>query len=384
MATAPSGEKSKSIIVIKRIKKGGHGGHSAAWKIAYADFVTAMMAFFLLMWLLGSTTKGDLKGIADYFNSPMQVAMSGGDGSGDATSVIKGGGTDLTRSAGQVKRGANTSRKRTPYSEQEEKKKSEREDMRRLKSRIDEAIQMNLKLSEVRDQIRVEITPDGLRIQIIDDFKRPMFALGSAAVMPYMRDVLHEIGKVLNGVDNHIALTGHTDSAQYVGGVRGYSNWELSSDRANASRRELIVGGMQGEKVVRVVGLADSALLDKEEPKSPLNRRISIIVLNKSAGERMAQAGGEIEVGNSQALSESLNGPTPDAEATAPAEPEISAAETPNTPAQANAANAAPTAVIAPAQAPDHASNHRSSNARADDARALPTSPTHEPNAPMP
>lgn len=307
MATTPSGEKSKSIIVIKRIKKGGHGGHSAAWKIAYADFVTAMMAFFLLMWLLGSTTKGDLKGIADYFNSPLQVAMSGGDGSGDATSVITGGGADLTKSVGQVKQGANKTRKRTPSKEElEELKKAERENMRKLKERIDEAIQSNIKLADFRDQIRVEITPDGLRIQIIDDFKRPMFALGGAKVQPYMQEILHEIGKVLNDVDNKVALTGHTDSAQYAGGERGYSNWELSADRANASRRELISGGMRGEKVVRVVGLADSSLLDKEDPKNPMNRRISIIVLNKIAEERLAQAGGEIETGTSEDLRESL------------------------------------------------------------------------------
>lgn len=306
MPAAPSGEKSKSTIVIKRIKKGGHGGHSAAWKIAYADFVTAMMAFFLLMWLLGSTTKGDLKGISDYFNSPLQVAMSGGDGSGDATSVITGGGTDLTQSAGQVKRGANTTRKRTPEKDLQDQKVAEREAMRRLKSRMEAVIAISPRLSEFRDQIRIEITPDGLRIQIIDDFKRPMFALGSAQVQPYMREILHEIGQVLNEVDNKLALTGHTDSAQYAAGERSYSNWELSADRANASRRELIAGGMQAEKVVRVVGLADSSLLDKEDTKNPMNRRISIIVLNKLAEERMAQAGGEIEAGSSESLTESL------------------------------------------------------------------------------
>src|ERR1700756_433797 len=102
MATTPS-EKAKSTIVIKRIKKGGHGAHSAAWKIAYADFVTAMMAFFLLMWLLGSTTKGDLNGISEYFKTPLKVALQGGSGSGDSSSVIPGGGKDLTRRDGQVK-----------------------------------------------------------------------------------------------------------------------------------------------------------------------------------------------------------------------------------------------------------------------------------------
>ena len=315
---ANQGEKAKSTIVIKRIKKGGHGGHSAAWKIAYADFVTAMMAFFLLMWLLGSTTKGDLKGIADYFQSPLQVAMSGGSGSGDATTVITGGGEDLTKSVGQVKRGDNDTRKKTPHELRKELEKAERESMQRLKARLDAAILASPRLSEFRHQIRIEITPDGLRIQIVDDFNRPMFALGGATVQPYMREILHEIGRVLNEVDNKIALSGHTDSAQYAGGERFYSNWELSADRANASRRELITGGMDGAKVVRVVGLADSALLHKDDPRSALNRRISIIVLNKIAEERLAKAGGEIEAGTAEEVRESLpaDGSSP---ATAPA-----------------------------------------------------------------
>jgi len=307
MAT-PSSEKAKSTIVIKRIKKSGHAAHGAAWKIAYADFVTAMMAFFLLMWLLGSTTKGDLKGIAQYFQSPLQVAMSGGSGSGDATSIIPGGGEDLTRVVGQRKRGEREDRRKSgDRKQQQERRRAEQlARMEELKARIDGAILANATLSEFRNQIRVEITPDGLRIQIVDDFRRPMFDLGGATVKSYMRDILHEIGKILNEVDNRIALTGHTDSAPYSGGQRWYSNWELSADRANASRRELIAGGMNPQKIARVVGLADSSLLDKEDPRNPLNRRISIIVLNKIAEERLQRARGEIEAGDPEAVSESL------------------------------------------------------------------------------
>jgi chemotaxis protein MotB len=133
-----------------------------------------------------------------------------------------------------------------------------------------------------------------------------MFLLGGAQVQPYMRDLLQEIGKVLNEVDNKVALSGHTDAAPYVGGERGYSNWELSADRANASRRELIAGGMTGDKVVRVVGLADSSLANKDNPRDPLNRRISIIVMNKIAEEKMNQAGGEIEAGSADEVERSL------------------------------------------------------------------------------
>lgn len=336
MATA-TGEKTKSTIVIKRIKKGGHGGHSAAWKIAYADFVTAMMAFFLLMWLLGSTTQGDLKGIAEYFQSPLKIALMGGSGAGDATTVIQGGGPNLTASVGQVKNGDNDSKRRSPHQLRQELEKIEKERMVKLKQRIDAAILANAKLAEFRHQIRVEITPDGLRIQIVDDFNRPMFELGSSRVQPYMREILHEIGKVLNEVDNKVALSGHTDGAPYAGGERFYSNWELSSDRANASRRELIAGGMDPSKIVRVVGLADSSLLVKDEPRSPLNRRISIIVLNKLAEDRLHRAGGELEAGTAEDVKDALppepeNDPMPSA--AAPAAPLAAGAVT--APAAAN------------------------------------------------
>ena len=306
MAT-PTSEKAKSTIVIKRIKKYGHGAHGAAWKIAYADFVTAMMAFFLLMWLLGSTTKGDLKGIAQYFQSPLQVAMSGGSGSGDAVSIIQGGGEDLTRVVGQRKQGEREDRRKSADRQLQAKRRAEElARMQELKARVDGAILANATLSEFRNQIRVEITPDGLRIQIVDDFGRPMFDLGRATVKSYMRDILHEIGKILNQVDNRLALTGHTDSTPYSGGERWYSNWELSADRANASRRELIAGGMDPQKIARVVGLADSSLIDKDDPRDPLNRRISIIVLNRIAEERLQRARGEIEAGDPEEVSESL------------------------------------------------------------------------------
>ncbi len=321
---ANTGEKAKSTIVIKRIKKGAHGHHGGAWKIAYADFVTAMMAFFLLMWLLGSTTKGDLKGISDFFASPLQVAMMGGSGAGDANSVIQGGGTSLTEQTGQIKRGSNEEEDRKKRRRQ--RAREERAHMEDLKSKLDAALLANPKLAELRNQIRVQITPDGLRIQIVDDFNRPMFALGGAQVQPYMRDLLQEIGKVLNEVDNKVALSGHTDAALYARGDRGYSNWELSADRANASRRELIAGGMEPAKIVRVVGLADSALLVKDDPKNPLNRRISIIVMNKLAEEKMNQANGEIEAGSAEDVLESTLPPQTEPKAAATTESAVATA----------------------------------------------------------
>ncbi len=276
-------------IVIRRIKKKGHGAHAAAWKIAYADFVTAMMAFFLLMWLLGSTTKGDLQGIADYFRTPLKVALYGGSGSGDSSSVIQGGGKDLTRTSGQQQKSDNPADKRV-INLQAAQAELERQELMRLtalKARIEAAIEANPTLRAFRKQLRVDLTADGLRIQLIDDQNRPMFDSGSAQLKDYTRDIIREIAKVLNGVPNRISLSGHTDAAPYASGERAYSNWELSADRANASRRELILGGIDENKIIRVVGLGQAVMLDKADPLNPSNRRISIVVLNQQAEKRI-------------------------------------------------------------------------------------------------
>ena len=286
-------------IIVKRIKKHGGGHHGGAWKIAYADFVTAMMAFFLLMWLLGSTSKGDLKGISDYFKTPLKVAMQGGSGSGDSSSVIPGGGKDLTRKDGQVKAGGDESIKKT-FNLTAVRAALEAEDARRLQSlkeKIEQQIESNPVLVKYKNQLLLDITTEGLRIQIVDEQNRPMFALANANLQPYTKEILHEIGFVLNDVPNRIGLSGHTDSTPYMSET-GYSNWELSADRANASRRELIVGGMADAKVLRVVGLASAANLDKADPFNPVNRRISILVMNKRTEESVIRDGGrQIEVG---------------------------------------------------------------------------------------
>lgn len=286
-------DDSQRPIVIKKIKKGGHGAHGGAWKIAYADFVTAMMAFFLLMWLLGSTAKGDLEGIAEYFKTPLKVAMQGGSGSGDASSVIKGGGTDISRKAGQVKKGApEPVKKKTINLEaaKAELKKQEAVKLEALKERLEKTIDSNPLLKQFKKQLMLDITKEGLRIQIVDEQNRPMFDSGGAHLKPYTQVILREIGKVLNEVDNRISLSGHTDAVAYTGGEKGYSNWELSADRANASRRELVAGGMAEGKMLRVVGLSSAVPFDIEHPDSPINRRISIIVMNREAEEAVTKA----------------------------------------------------------------------------------------------
>src|SRR5690606_24461692 len=250
--------KAPAQPIIKRVKKPRRGHHGGSWKIAYADFVTAMMAFFLLMWLIGSTTKGDLEGIAEYFRTPLKVALQGGSGTGDSSIVIPGGGEDLRQSTGQVHRvdtqmpseliNLNAARAALAL--------RERKQLEDLKERVEQAIERNARLYPFRNQIRLELTAEGLQITVVDEQSRAMFDTGSAQLKDYTRDIMRTIGGVLNDVENAISIAGHTDAAPYALGERGYSNWELSADRANASRRELIAGGMDESKVLRVVGLA--------------------------------------------------------------------------------------------------------------------------------
>lgn len=291
-------DESQRPIIIKRVKKSAHGHHGGAWKLAYADFVTAMMAFFLLMWLLGSTTKADLQGIAEYFKTPLKVTLFGGTGSGESSSIIKGGGTDLQRTSGEQKRGDNNIGLRVSDLKQAEQElaKREKKALRELKTKVEAAIQANPTLSQFRNQLLIDITTEGLRIQIVDEQNRPMFAIGSAQLQPYTRAIVHEIGLLLNDVPNRISLSGHTDATPYSGGETGYSNWELSADRGNAVRRELLAGGMQEGRITRVVGLASSVLLDPNDPYNPVNRRVSIIVMNKKAEDAAAHDGGTIEI----------------------------------------------------------------------------------------
>ena len=290
-------------IVIKRIKKVVGGAHGGAWKLAYADFVTAMMAFFMLMWLLGSTATGDLKGIADYFLNPLKLSMSGGTGAGDATSVLKGGGKDMTSSSGQVKEGeVQAKKKSTPIREskaeelRKEFEQREKATLGELKQNIEKLIENNSMLRQFKNQLLIDVTPEGLRIQIIDEKNRPMFDTSSAELKPYTKVILREIGRALNAVPNKVSFSGHTDAAQFGGGEKGFSNWELSANRANASRREMIYGGMDENKVLRVLGLSSTVLFDKNDPLSSANRRINIVVLNKRSEEAMLQEDGNATV----------------------------------------------------------------------------------------
>jgi len=313
-----SGDDSVTPIIVKRKGKGGHAGHhGGAWKIAYADFVTAMMAFFLLMWLLGSTTKGDLNGIAEYFNTPLSTALTGGSRSGSATSVLEGGALALQNSKpGEANSGAGakSSRDQVSILTNSAKRNAQLADdakrLTELKSKLESLIEQNPKLNAFKSQIKLDITSEGLRIQIIDAQNRPMFNSGSSVLEPYTKDILDPIGLVLNDVPNHVSIAGHTDSQAYSGGQGAYSNWELSAERANAARRELVTGGMEDKKVLAVRGLADALPLMQNDPAAPGNRRISIIVLNKQTEEAFFRDGGRTDISNADQVASAVVAPS--------------------------------------------------------------------------
>lgn len=274
-------------IIIKRVKKvAGHGHHGGAWKIAYADFVTAMMAFFLLMWLLGVTDEEQRRGIAEYFENPLRVAMQGGDSVGERSLPVPGGGDDFRRQEGEVFNGD-----LPPHVLQEMLAEQEAVELDELKERIEEAIDLSDTLSRYRDQLLIEMTDEGLRIQIIDLENRPMFESGSPRLQGHTIDILDELAQLLNTVGNRVSITGHTDAAPFAGGDAGYSNWELSNDRANAARRQLVTSGMDPNKIMRIVGLASTVPLDAEDPLNPMNRRVSILVLNRAAEQAIRDDG---------------------------------------------------------------------------------------------
>ncbi|CAI8801248.1 flagellar motor protein MotB [Methylocaldum szegediense] len=295
-------------IVIKKIKKSGHGSHGGAWKLAYADFVTAMMAFFLLMWLIGTTEPAIRQGIADYFKDPWKPSIQGGPNTGDATSVIQGGGEDITQSEGQVKLTNAGLEEIVGDSSESEKEIAQLE---ALKERIEGMIETHPLLQQFKNQLRIDITHEGLRIQIIDSEGRPMFNLASAKMESYASEILHQIAPVINELPNKISIAGHTDAKPFPGRGQGYTNWELSADRANSARKELVKGGLKEEKVMRVVGLSSSVPLVKDDPFAAMNRRISIIVMNKHTADEIATGGSGIEVSAQHPLQrESIMGTT--------------------------------------------------------------------------
>ncbi|WP_355660783.1 flagellar motor protein MotB [Halomonas salifodinae] len=278
-------------IVIRR-KKVVHNHHGGAWKIALADFMTAMMALFLVLWILSSASREELEAVAEYFRTPLATAIAGGDRTTASDSAIPGGGPDPAHAEGERARIELRDQSRSAVEEQRLRGRAEeRRRLRELQQRIEAAIQAHPELRTLRDQMHLDLTQEGLRIQLVDSERRPMFELGSDRVAPYMRELLRTIAPLLNELPNPLSISGHTDSVPFVGGYRGYSNWELSSDRANASRRELVAGGLAPEQLLRVAGMADRVPMAGTEPGDAVNRRISLVVLDEWAAEQILSQG---------------------------------------------------------------------------------------------
>jgi chemotaxis protein MotB len=312
----PKSKAERPLIIVKRKGRQAHGHHGGAWKVAYADFVTAMMAFFLVMWLVTAVSKDQRAAIFDYFKNPsMEPGKSPkpspgqmGPGGASTSPIDLHGGLDAvrTRAAPVVDfgataaptptrseasaDGANPSNTEQAHQAQDDKQASERQQMlehKQLESLMAElraAVSKSQALQPFKDQLLLDITPEGVRIQIVDAQNRPMFDVGSARLRDYTSAILRELAPYLNSVPNRISLTGHTDIRPYPSS-NGYTNWELSADRANAARRALTAAGLPDSKVSRVVGLSSSVLFDKADPQNPINRRISIVVMTRQAEE---------------------------------------------------------------------------------------------------
>ena len=278
-------------IIIKKVKGGGHAHHGGAWKVAYADFVTAMMAFFLLLWLLNSVTQEQLEGISNYF-APASIART----TSGAGGVF--GGTDITSDSAlqsptsspavtldlpppEAGSGPSESTEQAVGEDEAERKLTEIEDQQfeDAAREIRETIAELPQLQEIAGSLQIDQTTEGLRIQIVDQEGLTMFSSGSASMLAQTRQAFDLVAKVIAKMPQKLSITGHTDSVKYAGGETGYTNWELSADRANSTRRELILSGVPPERLARVVGIADQDPLLSDDPTNPRNRRIAIVLL---------------------------------------------------------------------------------------------------------
>lgn len=280
------GEEAQRPIVIKKIKKGDHGHHGGAWKVAYADFVTAMMAFFLLMWLLNATTKEQKEGISDYFNqTPLVVsAVTSGSGGVMGGLTVSPDGAKKNDSSPMVDplnaKSAKSAKELSDDELNKEKQKREEASFADVKKKIEEAMS-SPDFKELAKNLKIDMTPEGLRIQIVDQDGESMFPSGSAIPFDKTKKLLTKVAEVIRDLPNQLSIRGHTDGAKYSD-PNGYTNWELSAERANSSRRVLTENGVRIDKISNVVGKADTDHYIPDNPLDPQNRRISIILLRDS------------------------------------------------------------------------------------------------------
>lgn len=258
-------------IIIKKVNKGGHGHHGGSWKVAYADFMTSMLALFIVLWVIGQS-KQTRQAIAEYFKDPSKTPQ-------EIVALI------------QDDRSKN--KKPAPDPSLPPVDPQDQQNLDVLQKKLQKALK-KIKTDDGREiTVKVEWTPDGLRITLLDRDKAPFFDVGSAAPLTHTGRVLRVIGHDLGGVPNPVVIEGHTDRRQFTADATAYGNWELSTERSNTARRLLISGGLRADRVQEVRGYADKQLLHPFEPFDPENRRVSILVLymrNSSPAEREALA----------------------------------------------------------------------------------------------
>jgi chemotaxis protein MotB len=348
-------EAAATTIIVKRPRKGGHGHHSSAWKVALADFMTAMMAFFMLMWLLVSATPEQLNAVSAYFNDPLATAGNPDRGGGNPAldggeGILDGKGTNpfdqQSEDDSAVSHGDDSSASSESQNDDTGGFEAiEDQMMQKMLEELRSVITESETLKEFADQLLLDMTPEGLRIQIADAESRPMFDQGAATLKPYFSDIIRELVRVVSKSDNGVSVSGHTDALQYSSDS-AYTNWELSADRANAARRALVRSGLDFARVKRVVGLGDSEPLEENNPTAPINRRISIVVL-RSDFDRAKR------IEQSALVPDSDPGPAPAAEIYPAPTSSAAAASAPLT--ESPALDDASTASFAPAEAADAA-----------------------------
>jgi chemotaxis protein MotB len=340
------GSEQPIIIIRRKKKKGGEGHHGGAWKVAYADFVTAMMAFFLLLWLLNVTTDEQRRGIADFF-TPASIARSeSGAGGTMGGRTITAPGAMVSESSpadalkvmvpteGQGKEGEQDTPGQSELNEWERSgpadgkldkakmteaekaaaaklEEEENASFKRATEELQRALQENQVLQGLADRLLIEQTPEGLRIQIVDKDNASMFASGSSSLYEKSRDLLALVGQVIGKLPNRITIAGHTDGAAFAVGSRR-DNWSLSTERANVCRQVLTESGVDEQRLARVIGMADREPLDAD-PKAARNRRISITLLRQPVSAEMLR-----EAKESGAVKEQ---PKPSAPTPKPTEP---------------------------------------------------------------
>jgi len=286
-------------IIIKKIKKSGGGHHGGAWKIAYADFVTAMMAFFLLLWLLNAVSQEQLEGIADYFAPTVSSTSQSGSGQilGGTTVAVDGALEDTVSrpsvtmdlpppSAGSGGEAMQDEPVQAEVDAEEAKKKAEQEQFDNAEKDLKEALETLPEFQQMAQSLMIDNTPEGMRIQIVDQEGLSMFPSGSASMYDHTERVLGLVTEIIKKMPQDIAISGHTDAVP-MGGDGTYTNWELSSDRANAARRGLLRLGVPEKRIARVVGKAATEPLLPENPADAKNRRLSIVLM-RGTGEQAA------------------------------------------------------------------------------------------------